>query len=498
MTEHNWLKHNPYYRFEWLLLIAGSLLPFSFSPYNLVWLQLPLLATLFILCVGQDSRRIFLRVLLFFFASFAHGIHWIFYSLHYHGGSPLVLAVIMVVLLSLYLALYPALMMALVGRYIRATPVIFLSLLFPVALTLGDWLRGYVLTGFPWLQLGTAYVDTPVAGFMPVFGGLGSGLVGSMFAGLLGLFVFRPATRIASAGMVMVLLLAGYLLLEVSWTQPRDEPIQVSMVQGNIPQSEKWKSENYLPTLNMYRQLSLRHPDSDLIIWPETAIPGFRYYVEHYLEGLRQFARETNSEFLMGVFTQQENGGRYYNSVITLDGQVYLKRHLVPLGEYFPLRGLLGFFANWVDIPMSDIDHGDSRQPLIQVAGQVVGVNICFEDAFDRDVRLDVPEASLLVNVSNDAWFEDSPQPWQHHQIARVRALESGRSLIRSTNTGVTAIIDPKGRVQAQLPQFTRDVLTAKVQAYEGSTPYVRWGNYLLVSLMMVVLVMFFYRGRFS
>ena len=171
---------------------------------------------------------------------------------------------------------------------------------------------------------------------------------------------------------------------------------------------------------------------------------------------------------------------------------LFRSRHLVPLGEYFPLRSLLGFFAQWVNIPMSNIDSGKLNQPLLNVFGQKVGINICFEDVFDRDVLRDLPEANLLINVSNDAWFEDSIQPWQHHQIARMRAAEGGRYLLRVTNTGVTSVIGVKGEVLAVLPQFKRDVLQYKVQGYSGATPYVLWSNYLLVILAIFFLVVLY------
>ena len=486
-------KKNPFYLQEWALLIGGALMPFSFAPYGLYWLQFPLLALLFLSCLQQAPGIAMRRGFLFSLGFFVHGIHWIFYSLHYHGAAPLALAVIIVVLLAAYLSLFPAFALYLSNRLFSRAGAPLLLLIYAISWMLFEWLRGYFLTGFPWLQLGTAHVDSWLAGFAPLFGGLGVGFLVALLAAALALSLLKkqPLYVLACAG---VIYLGGFLLGQVSWTQAVGEPLKVSLLQGNIPQSQKWRREMYAPTLQMYRQLTRQHLQSDLIIWPETAIPGFADRVEDYLSGLAAEAERSNTEVLLGVFVRDAQSERYYNSLVDLNGQVYRKRHLVPLGEYFPLRPLLGFFAQWIDIPMSDIDSGEDDQPLIKVAGQPVGVSICFEDAFDRDVLQDLPEATLLVNVSNDAWFEDSPQPWQHHQIAQMRALESGRSLLRVTNTGVTSFIGADGRVQAMATQFKREVLTHEVQAYSGATPYVRWQNYLLIGAGLILLLVLYRR----
>jgi len=501
------LKNNPYYFIEILALVSGALIPFSFSPYGYFWLQFPLIAYLFLVCLEQSPGRAFLRSFIFGLGWFVHGIHWLFYSLYYHGGSPVFLAVLMVVILGAVLALFPAISMYLSNRFIKTSKVNMLLVVYPIGIMLFEWLRGYVLTGLPWVQLGTAHVDTYLAGYAPIIGGLGMVLVVTLVSGVLAMLIqkrfidktdsAKKYLKLASV-IVLVVYASGFLLGLIEWTRPAGEPVKVSLIQGNIPQSEKWKRENYRPTLEIYRQLTQLNYQSDLIIWPETAIPGFKNRVSHYLNELTLEAKDTQTELLMGVFIRDPKTKRYYNSVITLDGQVYKKRHLVPLGEYFPFRPLLGFFAQWINIPLSDIDLGDKEQPLIEAAGQKIGVNICFEDVFDRDVLLDLPEATLLVNVSNDAWFEDSPEPWQHHQIARVRALETGRVLLRATNTGVTSVIGRKGEVQAMLPQFKRNVLTMDVQGYVGATPYVIWANYLLVILSLLALGAVYKKARFD
>jgi len=495
MIQIKQLQTNPYYILEILALISGALLPLSFAPYEYFGLQFPLIAFVFLICLKQKNIIAFRRGFLFGLGWFAHGIYWLFYSLYFHGGMPAPVAIITIGLLSAYMALFPALTFYTANRFVKTSILNMLIVIYPINWMIFDWLRGYFLTGFPWVQIGIAQIDTYLAGYAPLIGGLGVGLVVTIIAGLFALTVIKSNFK-KTIPAILFIYLTGFLLSLINWTEAVDEPITVSLIQGNISQAQKWKRENYRPTLQMYRELTQQHWDKDLIIWPETAIPGFKQRVPYYLEQLAKEAQASNTDVLLGLFTRNTETQRYYNSMITLDDQVYLKRHLVPLGEYFPLRPLLGFFAQWVNIPMSDIDSGADEQPLITAAGQKIGLSICFEDAFDRSVLLDLPEATLLVNVSNDAWFEDSVQPWQHHQIARMRARETGRVLLRVTNTGVSSIIDRNGDVLHIAPQFKRHVISASVQAYKGATPYVIWANYLLIISGSIVLVMFYRKNK--
>ena len=474
--------------FDISALPAGLLLAYAFAPYDHFWLAFPLLAWLFLICVYASPGRAFRRGWLFGFGWFVHGVHWIYYSLHYHGGTPDILAGIIVALLAAYLALFPALALYAAQKFFSVSARYKLIVIMPALWLMSEWLRGYFLTGFPWLQSGYSQLDAPLAGYAPLIGALGvSGLL-ALSAGLLASLASRwKDLRVIAA--LLVIWLAGYGLQQVHWTQPLGDSIKVSLVQGNIPQSEKWKRAMHRPTLEMYQRLTAQLWESQLVIWPETAIPDFRHRVPFYLDRLKKDMEFNKRDLLLGIFIRDHDSSRYYNSVVSIRDGVYLKRHLVPLGEYFPLRGLLDFFRRWIDIPMSDVDAGPRRQPLITAAGQPLGVSICFEDAFDRDVLLDLPEASMLVNLSNDAWFEDSIEPWQHHQIARMRALETGRYMLRATNTGVSAVIDPMGRVQAIAPQFQQYVLKTSVQPYTGSTPYVIWHNYLTVGLLSLLLI---------
>lgn len=479
------------------VLVAGLLLPFSFAPYNQFWLMLPLLAWLFVTVVDQKPFDAFKRGWLFGFGWLAHGVSWIYYSLHVHGGAPFILAAIIIGLLCVYLAVFPGLALYFARRFFNVSVDKQLIIIFPLMFMLGEWLRGYFLTGFPWLQLGYAQIDTPLAGYAPVIGGLGVTWLIALSSALLVLMFVYKQFKIAVPIFAAVWLI-GVGLLQINWTEPDGEKIKVSLIQGNIEQKIKWSRHMHEPTLNMYQELTRQHWDSDLIIWPETAIPDFYHRVPYYISTIKKEAEEKDTDVLFGIFIRDQKKGRYYNSLVSIRDGVYQKRHLVPLGEFYPFRGLLEFFSQWINIPMSDVDFGPDDQELITAAGQKIGVSICFEDAFDRDVLMSLPDASLLVNVSNDAWFEKSAESMQHHQIARMRALETGRYMLRSTNTGVSSIIDEKGQVLEASPAFERHVLTAEVQAFKGSTPYVIWQNYLLVGLSLFGLVAYYFKLRKS
>ncbi len=478
-------------------LIAGLLLPFSFAPYHIDWLVIPLLAWLFLISVEQTPAIAFKRGWFFGLGWFGHGLYWLYFSLHVHGNAPAVLVVFILFFLACYMALFPALALWCNRQFFKVSVPIQLSIIVPLSWYISEWLRGYFLTGFPWLELGYTQTDTFLNAYVPIIGNLGLSWILACISGLLVLLVLEKCRTIYISSLAL-LLATAYWLHDIQWTQKIDKPIVVSLIQGNVAQKDKWKRHLRKPTIDMYIQLSLQQANSDLIIWPETAVPGYLHRVENYLKPFHEEIKNRNQDLLYGLFVENSETKQYYNSVVDINGNTYKKRHLVPLGEYFPLQGLMDFLRQWIDIPMSDIATGEDNQKPLIVAGQAVGVSICFEDAFDRNVISTLPEAKILVNVTNDAWFEDSTQPWQHHQIARMRALETGRYLLRVTNTGVTSIIKPNGGVLALAPQFESYVLTGTVYAMEGSTPYVWWQNYLLMSMSVLVLFGFYWRGRRS
>ncbi|MDD5613176.1 MAG: apolipoprotein N-acyltransferase, partial [Gallionella sp.] len=308
--------------------------------------------------------------------------------------------------------------------------------------------------------------------------------------------LFRDMWRLGALALLVALWAGGAALRGVAWTQPEGEPFTVTLVQGNIPQDTKFDPEVLNDTLDIYRRLAMQNP-AHLTVLPETAFPVLREQVPYeLLDQMREQARRNSGDVLVGVFERDQGG--YYNSVFSVGASDnalaehephYRKHHLVIFGEFIPLRPLLGWFINDVlQIPMGDLARGDSRQPPLAVAGQRVAVNICYEDVFGEEIITALPEATVLVNVTNDAWYGDSYAADQHNQMSQFRALEAGRMMLRATNTGVTSIIDVNGRMLQRLPQHQQAVLQGRAQGYQGMTPYARLGNagvLLLIALML-------------
>ena len=484
-----------------LALAAGLLLPLAFSPFDLYPLAVLSPALLFSTWRGATPRRALRRGALYGLGMFGAGVNWIFLSIHEYGHVPWGLALLLTLLFIVVLALFPALagwLAARLERHCRSLPRdVALVLIYPAAWLLAEWARGWFLTGFPWLNLGYSQIDAPLAAMAPLLGVYGVSYFTALSAALLLAAMAPGRGRIVGRHLAMLVALwvgAGLLSLP-RWTVPTGAPLKVSLVQGNIPQDLKWQPAMRDPTVALYSRLSRRHWDSDLIVWPETAMPMFYRQARPYLEALAEEARPHGTELLVGLIYQDPAQHRYYNSMVSVGGgktAFYHKQHLVPFTEYLPFSTVLGGVVDLLDVPMSDFSAGDGAQPPLLLAGQPVAVSICYEDAFGEELIRALPRATLLVNVSNDAWFAGSIAPAQHLQIARMRALETGRYLLRATNTGLSAIVDPGGDIVAASPPFREHVLSASVQPMAGATPYVRLGNgpvVLLSGLLLAVLV---------
>lgn len=472
-----------------LAALLGSLTVAGFAPLGIFVLPVVTLALLFHLWRRAASPRAaawlgFSWGLGFFLT----GVSWVYVSLHDVGGMAAPIAVSATLLFCLYLALFPALS-GYVFRRALATEasadfhwraVLLLAGLW----TLAEWLRGWLFTGFPWLALGYSQTPpSPLAGYAAVLGVYGIGLLAALIAAALGLGARRRATWL----LIVALLGGGYLLRGMDWTQPAGAPFTVSLLQGNIAQSLKWEPERLPLSLNTYLGLAKDHPAA-LTVLPETAIPLF---FDELPRDMRQ-ALTHHGAALLGIPIQHRDGG-YVNGAVALPQtaavavtpaptlQSYAKRHLVPFGEYIP-PGFAWFFS-LVRIPMADFSAGPASQAPLEIAGQQIAPNICYEDLFGEEIIQSLPAATLLINLSNTAWFGDSLAQPQHLQISRLRALETGRMMLRATNTGITAAIAPDGRVLGALPPFTAGALRIDAQGFSGITPFVRWGNALALLL---------------
>jgi len=344
-----------------------------------------------------------------------------------------------------------------------------------------EWFRGWFLSGFPWLALGYSQLETPLRGYAPVSGVYGTSFAAALMAGaIVTLLLGRRAARLTALGLVLVIVIAGALLRRVEWTAPRGTQVSVALVQGAVPQSMKWEAGQRDRTLELYAGLTAPHLGTDIVVWPEAALPALERDIRPFLDSLRAAARGRGSEVILGQLRRDPETGAYYNALLALgeSEQWYDKRRLVPFGEFFPVPAQVREWLRLMNLPYSDFEAGADDQPPLAAAGEALAPTICYEDAYASEQLDLVRNSTLLVNVTNDAWFGDSTAPHQHLDISRMRALETGRPMLRATNDGVTALIAHDGALMGTLPQFQAGVLTGTVQPRVGHTPYVRLGNW--------------------
>lgn len=487
-------------RDDLIVLLAGAATPLAFAPFHLFPLAILAPAVLFVVWSGVSPSRAAWRGFLFGLGMFGVGVSWVYVSLNTYGNMPAPLAGFTVVLFVALLAAYPAVAGWLQAHFRALAPGWRLGLVAPALWVLFEWLHGWVLTGFPWLDLGYSQTDTPLAGFASWVGVYGVSAMVAVSSGLLAAAWIdrRHAWRLYLPA-VAVVWVAGWLAGQVVWVQPSGAPLRIALVQGDIPLAIKWRPEFRDAIVNRYVELSERAAGARLIVWPEAAVPDyFDRIAPTLVPRLQRIAHERNADFLIGAVERDLGASTYYNSVFVIDHEKgrYRKRHLVPFGEYLPFPKLLGWLINYLQIPMSNFSAGRADQPPIHAAGHVIGVSICYEDAFGAEVIQALPAATLLVNVSEDSWFGRSLAPHQRLQMARMRALESGRPMLRAANTGPSAIIDDHGKVLARSPQFTEYVLTGMVQPTVGMTAYARYGNVPIVTLLCVLVAALGWRGR--
>ncbi|CAB3699170.1 apolipoprotein N-acyltransferase [Achromobacter sp. SIMBA_011] len=517
------------------LTLAGAVHALTFAPGPLpgwalaVTQVLALAVAARVTLYAPSARQAWLRGWLFSFATYALGLYWIFISLHRYGDLAAPLAVAAVLALAAFLALFPATAGALARRYVPlaadSTPGRVLSgTLAWGALWAGfEWVRAVLLTGFPWLNIGYAQVDSPIAGWAPLLGVHGMALLSAFAAAALA-SLWRPAglqkqprdgRHALAAGVALALAAAGWPLSRIDWSAPSGEPLNVRLVQGNIEQSQKFDPALLDQSLRRHLELAAMPPapgvpPPQMVILPETVLPIFQDQLDPRVWDVwRQVAARQNAVIAMGVPIHDVRNGRdrYTNSVMGFDGRTpleqltggstamrYDKRHLVPWGEYVPPG--FHWFVDMLNIPLGDFDRGGERQTPFAVGGQHIAFNICYEDLFGPDLLPALqpgpdgePGATILVNVSNLGWFGDTWALRQHLQIGRLRTIETARPMLTATNTGITAAIDAKGNVAAQLAPLQPGVLPVSVQGMAGLTPYARFGDKSALALIGLALI---------
>ncbi len=465
---------------------------FAFAPFSLAPLALLALAGLFGLWLKTETPGQAAR-LGFWFGLGLHGVgsSWLYSSLYVYGETPLWLSVISVTLWVMYLSLLPALA-GWVARFFFSPrfPVLSLLLLFPAAWVLSEYLKQHLFGGFPFLQMGTSHVLTWLDGYAPVFGVLGVSWALALSAAAL-VWLVRNGAWMGAAFIYAVVWLGGGLLQGVQWTQPVGKPVDVALLQGNIPQDKKWQPEQFMPTLKRYIKMTRENLGADVIVWPETAVPAFFDLVEQ--GALKTFIRDAQllqKDILVGSIWRDADTHRYYNALIDVGStpyQIYRKYHLVLIGEYYPFSDWLEPLFDLWHIPFDQFSPGPFPPEPMKLGMHHVGMAICFETLFGHELAAQLPKATYFITVSNDAWFDHTLEPAQALQEVQMRAVELGRSFARATNTGFTAVIDHHGQVIKQLPPHTQGALRATVQPRTGMTPFARWKELPILFLLTLV-----------
>ena len=517
---------------NWFCFLSGFFLVFAYAPFSYWWLSL-ILPSVVLHQIRHASPKIAAkRIGLFAFGWFSSGISWVHVSIDQFGGLPLIFSLLLMLGLCVYLSLFPLLSGYLTARIAKNKQVNLWLL--PSIWMFCEYLRSVVLTGFPWLSLGYSQIDSPLASFAPMIGEVGiTGLIlvinicwVKIYCVLSGLFINNPrnntslptsiTTKYVTGKslvpsitlpltlpiiLLISIILTSFALTQVSWTKLSGKSAKVALIQGNITQSLKWQPEQEWPTMLKYLDLTRANYDADIIVWPESAITPLEPTIQDYLGTVNQSAILNNSSIITGLLNYSYETNEYFNGLIVLGKKTaddeqgyyynhsnrYYKSHLLPIGEFVPFQELLRPIAPFFNLPQSSFTAGSYVQPnLIANDLHILPLN-CFEVAFPTQLAANfTDDTGMILTVSNDAWFGNSHGPHQHFEIARMRALEFGRPLVRATNTGVTGMINHLGEVTAIAPQFEEFVLKGTVDFVTGFTPYSQWPNLLLWLMILV------------
>lgn len=469
---HTWARQGAW-QILILQLLAGSSMVFAYAPFGEWYLVFPALVFSSYFLNDLKAKIALKHGFAFALGYFGAGMSWVHISMYQFGGTGAFLATLFTLGFVALLAVFPAIAYYLTRRYFNQFSAgLFWLIAWPFSWFLLEWIRSWIFTGLPWLNLGHSQFEGPLSGIMPILGADGATVWVLLLVGLIQLTIQyrdRLASRLAIAWVINTVLILG--LFNLSWVKPSGESLSVTVVQPNVPQENKWVPAYRIKAMeDLY---SITEGDkNDLIIWPEAAIPALPSQIMDYLESIDALAEMQEQTILSGIPVQTD--GRYYNAIQlygTSSGE-YHKRKLVPFGEYVPfeeqLRGLITFF----DMPMSSFSKGDYNQPHLTIDGHQVALAICYEIIFSEMVAQQVEGSDYLVTLSNDAWFGDSHGPQQHLEIARIRALEYGIPIIRGTNDGISAFIDAEGNLIKTLGKGIAGTMQHDLQLQTGMTPY--------------------------
>ena len=476
----------------WICLVAatlgGALIPLSMAPYSL-W-PAGIIGIFFIAIALRNSAPKRALLLAFFagLALFGVGVSWVHVAIAQFGNSSTTIALTLTALFITGLAAIFAAPFYLYGRYLSRT-LLGQTLGFAALWVLGEWLRSWLFTGFPWLYVGYGQINTPLSGFAPIFGVFGVSLSACLISA--GALWLREHYRqngshripIAVAAAIGTLYIAGIALEQIAWTHEKPYKISVGLMQPNIPQEHKWDPAYYSETLDTFSELSEPLWALDWVIWPEAAIPYPYHQAAPLLDQIHEYSKTQGTVFITGIIYDDYSAYKYYNAIIARgsgSGE-YFKQRLVPFGEYVPfeeqLRGIISFF----NLPTSIIHIGPFNKAGLNANGVLIAAAICYEIVYPDLIAEIARDKDIILTISNDAWFGYSNGPLQHFEMARMRAIETGRYVIRATNNGISGFISPSGDVIKHGGRFTREAITGEVSRMEGATPFMVWRSWPIV-----------------
>jgi apolipoprotein N-acyltransferase len=486
--------------FFWIItaVVMGSISALSFAPFNYSYSLIFTLLITFRSWEGVSNIKAAVRGYFFGLGYFGVGVSWVYISVHDYGKADVATASILTFLFVGFWSIFPAFTAYLTSKLLIIKDSYIPLLVFPFAWVSIEYIRGnIVLNGFPWLQISYSQLETPLAGFIPVFGSYGVSFLLALTASLL-LYMTKKSNQFVMliGGLIVLIWSVGHFLKTMEWTYEIGKPIKITVIQGNISQEQKWLPKNRDKTLRLYKTLTKRHGGSQVIIWPETAVPAFYHQVkDSFLAPLERWASNNQVDLVISIPEKGKNK-EFYNSVMTFGNKngVYRKIHLLPFGEYLPLQPLSGYLLKSLKImPVGSFSAGNKNQDLLEAGGYAFITSICYEDVFGNKGLNKIGTAAYLVNVTNDAWFGDSFEPHQHMQMARMRAIESGRYLVRATNTGVTGFVTDTGELIKAAPMFKVATLTAEIVPRGGITPYNQYGDMPILLVIFVIAGLIFY-----
>lgn len=487
------------------LFVGGGVSVFAYAPFNIT---VAVGVSLFILIHAIYSFKEDTSSKYAFFCGFVYGIgffssqlYWIFYSLYEVINAGFIISLIAFVGFILFLSLYTGLVTLIYNKLKCKHMLLNLLFVFPSLWVLGEWLRGWVFSGFPWSDISYTQVSTSFfKGIYPLLGSyavswLLVGLIAALYMALFGLFVANKSQITQNNRRLAILylgfiIIGGVLLNGKTYTVVYGKPISVALVQGNIEQGTKWGTNNFL---RVYQNL-IKKAQADLVIIPETAISTFSEYLpKGYLENLTILAQSKGANLIVGIPKIIDKYNNYVNAALLLTNPrhpYYAKYHLVPYGEYIPAKWLLGSIYNAIALPMVGFSAGMPDQVPLVVANQKLAFNICYENGFNTELANMAKQSTIMANLSDMVWYDNTIAKDEHLQISQARALENQRYFIQDTNTGDTAIINPNGQIQSRLPSFKEMILTDQIYGMVGITPFEKVGNYPIIIWCIIVILM--------